>query len=353
MGISLSKTAKIYLVCPANYATGGTEVIHQLAYKLKNLGFSEVFLFYVNQTQTYPVHPNFEKYQTRFSDCIEDDPNHLLIVPEVHTEILARFKHIQKSIWWLSVDNYLQCRKINSSIIYRIKKLLIKQQLLIPKKLFKFKSKSSHRIFHLYQSEYAREFLEKNGVWQNKAYLSDYLNSAFSKQILEISDQKKRADQIVYNPAKGLEFTEKLIAIRPNWSWIPIQKMSPEEVNLLLRESKVYIDFGHHPGKDRLPREAVTAGCCLITGKQGAAANSVDIPIPPRYKFDEKVVSPDAILKRIELCLRDYENSVGDFETYRKTILSEEKEFENCIRNSFLSPKIMDAQKGGTAERNL
>ena len=345
MAISLSKTAKIYLVCPANYATGGTEVIHQLAYKLKNLGFSEVFLFYLNLTQSHPVHPNFEKYQTRFTDRIEDDPNHLLIVPEVHTEVLARFEHIQKSIWWLSVDNYLQCRKLNSSIGYRIKKLVLKRQLLLPKKLFKFKGKSANRIFHLYQSEYAREFLEKNGVWQNKTYLSDYLNSTFFNQKPEVENEKKRADQIVYNPAKGLEFTQKLIAHRPEWRWVAIQKMSPEEVYLLLKESKVYIDFGHHPGKDRLPREAVTAGCCLITGKQGAAANSVDIPIPPRYKFDESVVSLDAILKRIDFCLRDYENSVGDFETYRKTILSEEKEFEICIRNIFLSPEITDSQE--------
>ena len=33
---------------------------------------------------------------------------------------------------------------------------------------------------------------------------------------------------------------------------------------------QVYIDFGHHPGQDRLPREAVQCGCVVITGTRGS-----------------------------------------------------------------------------------
>lgn len=31
---------------------------------------------------------------------------------------------------------------------------------------------------------------------------------------------------------------------------------------LTMRKAKVYIDFGFHPGKDRIPREAVMCGAC-------------------------------------------------------------------------------------------
>ena len=65
MKINLSENSKIYLVCPANFATGGTEGIHQLAFKLQKLGFPRVFLFYLNTTQDNPVHPQFEKYQIK------------------------------------------------------------------------------------------------------------------------------------------------------------------------------------------------------------------------------------------------------------------------------------------------
>lgn len=119
MPFILKENSKIYLVCPANYSTGGTEVIHQLAYKLQALGFREVYLFYLNQTNPNPVHPNFEKYKTHFSTQIEDRPGNLLIVPEIHTEVLFRYKSIQKSIWWLSVDNYLLYKKLNTKILYR------------------------------------------------------------------------------------------------------------------------------------------------------------------------------------------------------------------------------------------
>ena len=47
--------------------------------------------------------------------------------------------------------------------------------------------------------------------------------------------------------------------------------MTPEQVVDLMSESKVYIDFGNHPGKDRIPREAVINGCCVITGVRGSA----------------------------------------------------------------------------------
>lgn len=36
--------------------------------------------------------------------------------------------------------------------------------------------------------------------------------------------------------------------------------------------------FRQPPGKDRMPREAAMPGCCVITGKRGAAANPFDIP---------------------------------------------------------------------------
>jgi len=39
---------------------------------------------------------------------------------------------------------------------------------------------------------------------------------------------------------------------------------------------QVYIDFGHHPGQDRLPREAVQCGCVVITGKRGSG-NQINI----------------------------------------------------------------------------
>ena len=61
--------------------------------------------------------------------------------------------------------------------------------------------------------------------------------------------------------------------------------MTEREVEDCLSQAKVYIDFGGHPGKDRIPREAALCGCCVVTGRRGAAGNDVEVPINQSYKL--------------------------------------------------------------------
>ena len=62
-------------------------------------------------------------------------------------------------------------------------------------------------------------------------------------------------------------------------------KLSPEQVQAMLKKAKVYIDFGGHPGMDRIPREAALAGCIVVTNREGSAAFRQDVPIPSQYKI--------------------------------------------------------------------
>jgi hypothetical protein len=202
--------------------------------------------------------------------------------------------------------------------------------------MFNFKEEESSKVFHVYQSEYARLFLEKNGVKKNLAYLSDYLNATFLNQNPADFSEEIREKLIVYNPAKGLKFTQKLIHSRPDLNWVPIQKMNPTQVQQLLRKSRVYIDFGHHPGKDRLPREAAVSGCCVITGKEGAAANPIDCAFPDTFKFDQIKTPLAEILDQIEYCLNNYTTAIQDFSDYRKQLAEDEKIFEESIKSIFI-----------------
>ena len=95
--------------------------------------------------------------------------------------------------------------------------------------------------------------------------------------------------------------------------------------------SKVYIDFGNHPGKDRIPREAATCGCLIVTGTKGAAANDYDVCIPRKYKFDDKDENISKIVAQIQDLLENYSNYRKDYDLYRKSILSEEDTFEKEI----------------------
>ena len=74
----------------------------------------------------------------------------------------------------------------------------------------------------------------------------------------------------LFNPIKGidktLEFIKKSDA---RIKWRALKGLTPEQMREVMLQSKVYIDFGNHPGKDRIPREAATCGCCVLTNKNG------------------------------------------------------------------------------------
>ena len=99
--------------------------------------------------------------------------------------------------------------------------------------------------------------------------------------------------------------------------------------------SMVYIDFGTHPGKDRLPREAAMCGCCVITGRKGSAAYAEDVTIPEEYKFTEGAEDIPRIIDAIRGCLTEFEKKQKLFEEYRKCIQEEKSVFRESVKQLF------------------
>lgn len=101
-----------------------------------------------------------------------------------------------------------------------------------------------------------------------------------------------------------------------------------------MKQSKVYIDFGPHPGMDRIPREAALAGCIVITNKNGAANYDKDVPIPPQYKFEK--FDSYCIVECIEKCVNDYESKREEFNDYRKWIANQYEEMTDYVKSIIL-----------------
>ena len=315
----------IYIACPEKFATGGTELLHQLYFKLKK-NKKNVRMYYYNFSGGDPVASRFKKYEIEYVNKIEDLDSNLLIIPEVTTELLSKFKKIKKAIWWLSVDNYFISMK-DSSIFW---KKILKKILRKTKKSFNFNDKVTK---HYVQSEYARQFLVEKEV-SNIEYLSDYLNDIFLKERINYSEID-RENIVLYNPKKGMEFTKEIMDKFKNIKFIPLENMTPEEVMQLCKRSKVYIDFGNHPGKDRFPREAAILGCCIITGKRGSAKFYEDVMILDNYKFNDSKENILEIGNKIIEIFENYDSKIKDFEIYRNMIKNEEKKFEDDVIRIF------------------
>jgi hypothetical protein len=126
------------------------------------------------------------------------------------------------------------------------------------------------------------------------------------------------------------------MAAYPQWKFRPLRGLNREQLAQAFLDAKLYMDFGHHPGKDRLPREAALHGCCVITACHGSAANPVDVPIAQRYKLD--VTHPAFVQRFGEVAgavLASFESCSREFDAYREVIRREQQEFDRQILEAF------------------
>lgn len=298
----------IYIYCPAHIKTGGTEVLHQLSHKLNLLGFSSGLVLY-NIKEDLPLIPeDFLKYQAElFTEVVDSDEN-IVIVPEVLIDALLFFKNCKRIIWWLSVNN--------ASFKDDSKQLLTQDP----------------SVIHLVQSEYAREYVETqwNIPASNIFYLSDYISSEFIN-IPDSFEDIKQHNIVVFNPNKGRNHALELIGNSDaHILWRPLKGLTSTGMMQVLKEAKIYIDLGAHPGKDRIPREAALCGCCVVTNRLGSAKNTSDVSIPEKYKL-ENSASPDEYLNILYEILEDFPGHTKDFDDYRKKTQLEFLSFEHDI----------------------
>ena len=319
--IPIYKNTKVYIVAPAAFFTGGPIGCHQLAEKLLQKGIN-ASIVYFPQNHPNPMHPNYKDFKINFNTEIIDNNENIIIVPEVMTGILYKFKKIRKAIWWLSVDNYYIIQ--NNASLKR--KIAVYLGLI---KIFKLNPKED--IIHFAQSQYAFDYLQSKKL-PNIYYLPDYLPNLFFEKTNTIF---KKEDIVLYNPVKGTEFTKKIIEYNNGLIWIPLKELSQNEVKELLLRAKLYIDFGGHPGRDRFPREAVLNDCCIITGNRGSAYNNNDISIHKDYKFNNEEIQIPIISKLIYHIINNYEQHIYQFKSYKNEIVNGEKIFLNQLNNIF------------------
>lgn len=329
--IEIKKNTIIYVLCPAYSKTGGPELLHQLVYTLNKEKYNASVVYYDYSNDKNYTNHDFKKYIDNYLliEDIKDNSDNLIIIPETNIELIKKYKNIKTAIWWLSVDNYLIRHDLKTIFDYWSFLKAIKISI---KHILNNNNKLIYRAdYHLCQSYYAIDFLKKKGI-NNSIYLSDYINDSYLETKVDYS---KKEDIVLYNPKKGLEFTEKIIKRTPEIKWIPIQNMTTEQVKELLLKAKVYIDFGNHPGKDRFPRETAVCGCCVITGMKGAAKFENDVPILDEFKFNDDENNIEKIIEKIKSCLNNYESEICKFEKYRKFILSEKEKFNSDVKNIF------------------
>lgn len=300
-----------YNVCPAGIESGGPELAHQMCHRLNELGQS-AYMYYIKSNDINPqdvqASSKYIKYNTKHAYNLADieQAESVVVFNEGATGLIPLISGCHKVLWWMSVDNYL----VNTD----------GRDIAVLKREVEL---------HLVQSKYAYEYV-KNVIGADERrimYVSDYIGDIYMTNVPEIT----RQNIALYNPKKGLDRIKPIIERTSSWlKWIPLLGLTEEDMVAYMHISKIYIDFGGHPGKDRIPREAAVCGCCVITNRRGSAGYYEDVPVPDKYKFQDET-DYENIEETMRYICDNFYDARQDFQLYIDMIRSEKRKFNEDV----------------------
>jgi hypothetical protein len=278
---------KLVAVCPARAVTGGPEAIHQLVHTANRLQPGSAAILYVPFTTESTVH-EYRHYQCPVISRHEVPEDVLVVLPEVWPDLASTFNN-RCALWWLSVGNFGSHGQKNLKGI----------------------------DLHLCQSKYAYDHV-KNVLSFEPTMLTDWVDV--------VKVDTTRLPRVAVNPAKDAGMLRYFINSN-KFDVVELRGMNKLEVSTALHSSQIYVDFGNHPGRDRLPREASLAGCTVLSTYLGSACFWEDMPLPNHFKFtyfDELI---DMVRKELANLDGRSKAQLG----YESWVLDNQKNFEREV----------------------
>lgn len=332
--LNINSDTIFYIICPAHFASGGPEDLHQLAAEIRINGY-QVFMHYLEFDKKKfktPLHQEYEFFSLPFADKIDNKPQNVVIFPETYSLSLwdKKYSKVQKIVWWLSVTNFFLTLKRRQDYLERKNKNFIKR-LYKDQTIPSVENVKKLNVLHLAHSYFSLDFLRKND-FNILGQIQDYMDDMF--YVNEESKSKKK-DIVIYNGVKNGEFLEKIKSHSTDLEWVEMKNMTLFEIAECMKKAKVYVDFGYHPGKEKMPREACLLDCCLIIGKEGSAQFKEDMPIKDEYHFEKDEQNIPLIVNQIKNCLSNYDTTIYDFADYKNVLLKEKETFSADVKKVF------------------
>lgn len=300
----------VLLLCPSGLATGGTEGIHNLTCHLNKVGANAKIL-YIGRNRSNPQPKEYSKYGCEYLTEFPQGFKGVVVFPEVwgNQVIESKYKDCTVVINWQGVDVY------DWNVPERERGLYMGRP----------------DTVHIANSDYAMETLKKRGL--NPIKIADCLNDEFYTVSIDNTDRK---DVVLYNPLKlkMTHFQETVMARCNTELGIKFRMLtdySRRELIDIFRHSKLYIDFGQFSGRERLPREAVMCGCCILTSNNGTAGYFNDNSIMEQYK-------PGTVIEAmwmVRQVLRNYTQCRQHFDLYRDLLKRDKEHYIDDVRGLY------------------
>lgn len=339
----------IHVLYPRGLRTGGPEALHQLVHTLRGLG-QEAFLTPLARTVDAERVKEYAHYDAPERPFV-DAGDVALVAPEPSMGALRVAKEATRVCWWLSID---------SSPLFFAERERISRHSYTPAERLKhggwialryahrlaMRQRSWDDMLHLAQSHYAWNFLYDH-LDVTPSLVTDYTPTA-ELDVLPRRPVAERGRTVAYNPRKGGWVVEEMRRRGLPYDFLPIENMTRAEVLRTLCDSAVYLDTGHHPGKDRMPREAALAGAITLVGRRGSGANSLDVPIPWEHKFAMTADVPGNAAARLDEVFSDLSGHKARQAGYEPFIRGEPDRFRREVEAFFVAGRYGSDLPGDT-----
>lgn len=348
--------ARVLVPYHRGFQTGGPEALHQLVDSLRRLGVS-AWLWPIPGTRGEGRVADYEQYEAPETTEIMDWPDTAVVLPETVFGLSEYWRSAALYAWWLSVDNapYFSHRKRMSNAAVdaprSLSKMALTRSYASSHRALWRDRRLLRRMTHLTQSEYARRFIMKN-LLVRPTMLGDYIPGPLPKEV----QKPKGKVSVAFNPKKGRELTKQIRSLSDqSITWLAIEELGRDGVGALLNQSAVYIETGHQPGKDRLPREAALHGCIVLALRRGAGANDSDCALPREHKVVPGPAAARDFAALLDVVLADPLHHRSLQADYRGRVLADRAAFDRAVRGIFCEGQrgVADWYIGSAAPRQF
>lgn len=332
----------IFVLYHKGLRTGGPEALHQLVDMLRELGQDAYLVAHPHTVQNHRVE-QYSVYNAPEAPKIIDAPDNTVVYPETYVYEMSKVKHARRMCWWLSIDNSLtfmaekMWQRSLSGVVSKAREVALPYARMWKNGVAPAMMKKDREVVHLVQSSYAWAFIATR-FDVVPSLVSDYTPT---DEFPAVPELPRTPELVTYNPAKGGKIVEAVQALcSPAIKWRPIVGMTRAEVVTTLQGCGVYLDLGHHPGKDRMPREATLSGALTVVARRGSGAFFADVPIPWEHKItpdDEEVLTAATRLPQL---IENLGAEVSKQDRYRETVLSERSKFKREVEDVFVKGRF-------------
>lgn len=332
----------IFVLYHKGLRTGGPEALHQLVDMLRELGQDAYLVPHPHTVHNDRVE-QYNVYNAPEAPKIIDAPGNVVVYPETYVYEMSGVKLARRMCWWLSIDNSLTFMaeriwyRSQAGLLGKAREVAVPYARMWKNRVAPGMLRKDREVVHLVQSSYAWAFVATR-FDVVPSLVSDYTPT---DEFQAVPESARNRQLITYNPAKGGHIIEAVKAhCPPAIEWRPIVGMTRAEVVATLQGCGIYLDLGHHPGKDRMPREAALSGALSVVARRGSGAFYADVPVPWEHKItpgDSEVRTAAAMLPEL---IGNFDAEVAKQDSYRETILNERSRFKREVEDVFVKGRL-------------